>query len=114
MRGSVRNQLAAWSATAASSVSAAFDAAAEELAVDISRQVSASGSAADDAVTVSRDAAGHTTVIVILPDAEAREYGTRALPARPLLRPAIAALRDGLRARVAAALHNALARGENR
>ena len=116
MSGGLGDRLAAWSAMAASGVSAALDAAAEELAADISRQVSASGTTAEDAatVTVSRDGAGQTTVVVTFPDAEAREYGTRAMPARPVLRPAVAALRDGLRPRIATALRNALAGTVNR
>lgn len=116
MSGGVRNRLAAWSATAASTLAAALDAAAEELAADISRQVSASGVTAEDAATVmvSRDRAGQTTVAVTLPDAKTHEYGTRAVPARPVLRPAVAALRDGLRTRIAAALHDALSGGESR
>lgn len=117
--------LAALSATAKGGVADALEAVATEMAAEARRLLARPGPsapgdppgdangalAASLAVSVDRDAL-RATLSCAAAEAVDLEYGTRAMAARPFLRPAVAAEAENARARLRTALARAVARSQ--
>lgn len=100
-----RHGIAAGPDAAKAALGPALEQAATTIATEVAIRLSAEGQ--DAAFTMGR-AEDRVTLTVTLPGAVAREYGTRATPARPIFRPAVAAVRNPMAQGIATTLRHAL------